>query len=114
MVAHGGERRYTDRSRAEELWLVCGVMGDVMLCDGERYIHPSQKFDATIHSEEITSLTIVNSANVILQQLYVFAMNNKASPPSTNTTKKYRDLFPYFLSLESRLTGEHTVAPTHS
>jgi hypothetical protein len=30
----------TDRSRAEELWLVCGLMGDVILCDGEKDIHP--------------------------------------------------------------------------
>jgi hypothetical protein len=29
----------TDRSRAEKLWLVCGVMGDVMPCDRERYIY---------------------------------------------------------------------------
>jgi hypothetical protein len=49
----------TDRSRAEELWLVCGVMGDVMLCDRERDIHPSQKFYATIHSEKMTYLTAV-------------------------------------------------------
>jgi hypothetical protein len=49
----------TDRSRAEELWLVCGVMGDVMLCDREREKHPSQKIDATIQSEKITYLTIV-------------------------------------------------------
>jgi hypothetical protein len=42
----------TDRSRAEKLWLVCGVMGDVMLCDRERDIHPSQKLYATIHSEK--------------------------------------------------------------
>jgi hypothetical protein len=49
----------TDRSRAEKLWLVCGVMGDVMLCDRERDIHPSQKFYATIHSEKMTFLTIV-------------------------------------------------------
>jgi hypothetical protein len=34
----------TDRSRAENLWLVCGVMGVVMLCDRERDIHPSKKF----------------------------------------------------------------------
>jgi hypothetical protein len=78
----------TDRSRAENLWLVCGVTGDVMLCDIERDIHPSQKLYATIHSEKMTFLTIVFSANVNFQQLYVFAMNNKASPPSTNTTKK--------------------------
>jgi hypothetical protein len=38
----------TDRSRAEKLWLVFGVMCDVMLCDRERDIHPSQKFDASI------------------------------------------------------------------
>jgi hypothetical protein len=48
-----------DRSRAEKLWLVYGLMGDVMLCDRERDIHPSQKFDATIHSEKMTFLTIV-------------------------------------------------------
>jgi hypothetical protein len=45
----------SDRSRAEQLWLVCGVMGDVMLCDKERYIHRRQTFYATIHSEKITS-----------------------------------------------------------
>jgi hypothetical protein len=77
-----------------------------MLCDRERDIHPSQKLYATIHSEKMTNLTIVFSANVNFQQLYVFAMNNKASPPST---KKCRALFPYFPSLESRLAGENTV-----
>jgi hypothetical protein len=55
-------------------------------------------------------LTIVFSANVNFQQLYVFAMNNKASPPSTDPTKKCGALFPYFPSLESRLAGEHTVS----
>jgi hypothetical protein len=103
------EYSITDRSRAEKLWLVCGVTGDVMLCHRERDIHPSQKLYATIHSEEMTYLTIVFSANVNFQQLYVFAMNNKTSPPSTNPTKKCRALFPYFPSLESRLAGEHTV-----
>jgi hypothetical protein len=49
----------TDRSRAEKLRLVCGVMGDVMLCDRERDIHRSQKFYATVHSEKMTFLTIV-------------------------------------------------------
>jgi hypothetical protein len=43
---------YTDRSRAEKLWLVCGVMDDVMLCDRERHIHPRQKLYASIHSEK--------------------------------------------------------------
>jgi hypothetical protein len=33
----------TDRSRAEKLWLVCRVMDDVIPCDRERYIHPSEK-----------------------------------------------------------------------
>jgi hypothetical protein len=33
----------TDRSRAEKLWLVCGVMGDVMLSDRERDMYRSQK-----------------------------------------------------------------------
>jgi hypothetical protein len=42
----------TDRSRAEKRWLVCEVMGDIMLCDRERDIHPSQKLYATIHSEK--------------------------------------------------------------
>jgi hypothetical protein len=27
----------------KKLWLVCGVMGDVMPCDRESDIHPSQK-----------------------------------------------------------------------
>jgi hypothetical protein len=36
-------------------------------------------------------------------------MNNKASAPSTNTTKKCRALFPYFPSSEGRLADEHTV-----
>jgi hypothetical protein len=36
------------------------------------------------------------SVNVDSQQLYVFAMNNKAYPPSTNTSKKCRSLFPHF------------------
>jgi hypothetical protein len=45
-------------SRAEKLWLVCGVMGDVMLCDRERDIHRSQKCYATIHSEKMTNFTI--------------------------------------------------------
>jgi hypothetical protein len=49
------------------------------------------------------------SANRNFQQLYVFAMNSKASPPSTNTTKKCKALFPYFPWLKSRLAGEHTV-----
>jgi hypothetical protein len=30
------------------------VMGDVMMCDRERDIHRSKKFDATIHSENLT------------------------------------------------------------
>jgi hypothetical protein len=51
------------------------------------------------------------SANVNFQQLYVFAMNNKASSLSTNLTKKCRDHFPYLPSLESRLAGEHAVGP---
>jgi hypothetical protein len=45
----------TDHSRAEKLWLVCGVMGDIMPCDREVDIHPSQKFDAAIHSGKIMS-----------------------------------------------------------
>jgi hypothetical protein len=89
-------------------WYAVG-MGDVMLCDREIDIHPSQKFDATIHSEKMTSSQYFYSANVNFQQLFVFAMNNKASPPSTNTTKKCRDPFLCFPSSESRLAGEHTV-----
>jgi hypothetical protein len=46
---------WTGRSQAEKLWLVCGVMGDVMLCDRERDIQPSQKFYATVHSEKSDS-----------------------------------------------------------
>jgi hypothetical protein len=41
-------------------------------------------------------------------------MNSKASPPSTNTSKKCGDLLPYFPSLESRLAGEHTVLGSQS
>jgi hypothetical protein len=109
LVCIQGSVGSTGRSRAEKLWLVCGVTGDVMLCDSERNIHLSQKLYATIHSERMTFLTIVFSANVSFQQLYVFAMNIKAPPPSTNPTKKCRALFPHFPSLESRLAGEHTV-----
>jgi hypothetical protein len=58
-VSSKSDMIHTDRSRAEKLWLVWGVMGDVMLCDRESDIHPCQKFYATIHSEKITYLTIV-------------------------------------------------------
>jgi hypothetical protein len=58
-LSSNSRQPYTDRSRAEKLWLVCRVMGDVMLCDRERDKHRSQKFYATIHSEKITFLTIV-------------------------------------------------------
>jgi hypothetical protein len=85
------------------------MTGDIMLCDKERDIHPSQKLYATVHSEKMTCLTIDFSSNVNFQQLYIFAMYNKASPPSINPTKKCRALFPYFPSLESRLADEHTV-----
>jgi hypothetical protein len=84
-------------------------MGDVMLCDRGRDIYRSQKFYATIHSEKMIYLTIVFSLNAKFQQLYVFAMNNKASPPSTKPTKKCRALLLYFPSLEGRLADEHTV-----
>jgi hypothetical protein len=33
----------TDRSRGEKLWLECGMIGDVILCDRERDIPPGQK-----------------------------------------------------------------------
>jgi hypothetical protein len=61
MEAYGGtvDIAPTDRSRDEKLWLVYGVMGDVMQCDRERDMHRSQKFYATIHSEKITHLTTV-------------------------------------------------------
>jgi hypothetical protein len=36
-------------------------------------------------------------------------MNNNASSPSTNPTKKCRAVFPYDPSLGGRLAGEHTV-----
>jgi hypothetical protein len=74
----------TDRSRAEKLWLVCGVTS----CRAtEREIYTLVK--------HLMLLSILKK-----WQLYAFAMNNKASPPSTNTSKKCRDLFPYFPSLE--------------
>jgi hypothetical protein len=59
--------------------------------------------------KKMTYLTNFYSANVNFQQLYVFAMNSKASPPSTNLTKKCRALVPYIPCLESRSVGEHTV-----
>jgi hypothetical protein len=37
----------TDRSEAENSWLECGVVGDAMPCDRERYINSSKTFDAT-------------------------------------------------------------------
>jgi hypothetical protein len=55
--------------------------------------------------KKMSFLTIVFSANVNFQQLYVFAMNNEASPPSTDPAKKFR----YFPSLDRRFAGEHTV-----
>jgi hypothetical protein len=68
-----------------------------------------KKFDATIHFEKLRTSQQFHSANVYFQQLYVFAMNSRASPPSTNTTKKCRALFSCFPSLESCLAGEHTI-----
>jgi hypothetical protein len=50
-----------------------------------------------------------NRGQTLIPSSCVFTMNNKASPPCTNASKKCRDLFPYFPSLESRLAGEHTV-----
>jgi hypothetical protein len=62
-------RENTDRLRAKKLWLVCGVMGDVMLCDRERDTHRSHKFYATIHSEKWLTSQQFHSANVNFQQL---------------------------------------------
>jgi hypothetical protein len=87
-------------------------MGDVMLYNRERDIHPSQKLYATIHSEKMTPHNSFILQTLNFQQLYCFAMNNKAYPPSTDTTKKCRALFRYFPSLEGRLAGEHTVRVT--
>jgi hypothetical protein len=65
----------SDRLRAEKLWLVCGVMGDVMPCDRERErdIHPSQNF-ATIHSAKNDTTqnsfilqTLISSSSVFSQ-----------------------------------------------
>jgi hypothetical protein len=107
---HQRSHVHTDHSRAEKLWLVRGVMGDVMPCYREREREtPSQEWYATIHSEKNyephNSLLLQTS----ISSSCVFAMNNKASPPSTNPTKKCTALLPYFPSLESRLAGEHTV-----
>jgi hypothetical protein len=119
-------RTKADRSRA-------GMPGEgwrhaLRQREGEREIHPRQKFDTTIHSEKndfphnrFILQTLEGGTgkmpfpwseeddDVNFQQLYVFAMNNKASPPSTNTFKKWRDLFPCFSRLESRLAGEYTA-----
>jgi hypothetical protein len=76
-------------------------MGDVMLCDREGDIHPVKNVMLLSILIKITS-QLFNSANVNFQQLYVFAMNKKASPLSTNPTEKCRVLFPYFPIFESR------------
>jgi hypothetical protein len=55
------------------------------------------------------SLQLLSAGNVNSQQLYVFAMNNKASPPSINASNKCSYLFPYYPSLEGGLAGEQTV-----
>jgi hypothetical protein len=57
------------------------------------------------------SLLLLSTANVNFQRLYVFAMNDKVSPPciNINTSSKCSYLFPYFLSLESRLASEQTL-----
>jgi hypothetical protein len=54
------------------------------------------------------SLLLLSAVNVNSQQLHVFAMNNKASPPP-NTSNKCNYFFPYFHSLDRRLSGEQTV-----
>jgi hypothetical protein len=52
------------------------------------------------------SLLLLSVANVNSQQLYVFAVNSKASPPSVNSSDKCSHLFPYLPSLEICLAGE--------
>jgi hypothetical protein len=62
----------TDSSRAEKLWLVCGVMGDVMLCDRERDIEAYGKGSELTNSME----------NILPETLIV-----------THLVKKFRPFF---------------------
>jgi hypothetical protein len=53
----------------------------------------------------IQSLLLLSAANVKPMQLYVFAMNNKASS-AFNTPKKCSYRFPRFPNLQSRTAGD--------
>jgi hypothetical protein len=55
------------------------------------------------------SLLLLSVANINFQQLCVFAMDDKASPTSVNTSNKCGYLFPFFPSLERQLAGEQTI-----
>jgi hypothetical protein len=56
------------------------------------------------------ALLLLPAANVSSQQLYVFAMNNKASIfLSTRPTDRCSCLYPYFPSSENRLAGGQLV-----
>jgi hypothetical protein len=58
--------------------------------------------------DSLLSLSIANSS----QQLYDFAINNKACPPSISTSNKCSCLYPNVLSLGRRLAGEQTSTMT--
>jgi hypothetical protein len=107
-------KKHSVHSPAENHWLECGVVSDIKPYDRERYIKASTSSDATIHPEKITYLAIllfgkwlcqdwrsshcyalifyacaaiVIGSNVNSQQLYVFAMNNKVSSPTSTSNK---------------------------
>jgi hypothetical protein len=51
-----------------------------------------------------TAIAVRNKSNS--QQLYVFEMNNKASPLSVNISNKCSYFFPYFPGLQNSLAGK--------
>jgi hypothetical protein len=57
----------------------------------------------------ILSMLVLLEANVNFQELYVFAMNNKAPSPSANISNKCSCIFSHFPSLERCLAGEQSV-----
>jgi hypothetical protein len=95
---------YTVCSSAENLWLECDMVGDIMR--QRDIINSSMTFDATVHFENNTYLTVVLFRKRLCQHLYVFAVSNKVSPPSVNTNK-CSHLFPYFVNSERH--DEQTV-----
>jgi hypothetical protein len=88
-------------------------MGDVMPCDRERERDTPQSkiwcyypfWKNYLPHNSFILQTLISSSCMFSR------WTKKKSPPSTNTSKNCRDLFPYFPSLQSRLADEHTVTP---